>query len=152
MSNTTPFEKYMGRGRILLGPPGSGDGSCRHGYGPPVFEQCGRRCVYCDRDLFESYESWLDVSVDHVVPRSTAWYQRKKQYIEDMFNLVTCCRACNEFLNQYQCDAPEPATVEEFTVHRDLVFREKRQLAEDRHMKERLAFIRKTGSLTYPIQ
>jgi hypothetical protein len=87
-----------------------------------------------------------------MVPRSTAWYQRKKQYIEDMFNLVTCCRACNEFLNQYPCDVPDPATVEEFAVLRDLVFQEKRQLAEDRHAKERLAFIRKTGSLTYPIQ
>ena len=40
----------------------------------------------------------------------------------------------------------------EFAVLRDLVFQEKRQLAKDRHAKERLAFIRKTGSLTYPIQ
>lgn len=84
--------------------------------------------------------------MDHVVPRSTAWYQQKKHFIEDMFNLVTCCRACNEFLNEYQCDAPEPAIVEESAVLRDLVFREKRQRAEDRHAKERLAFIRKTGS------
>ena len=40
----------------------------------------------------------------------------------------------------------------ELPVLRDLVFQEKRQRAKDRHAKERLAFIRKTGSLTYPIQ
>ncbi len=40
-------------------------------------------------------------------------------------DLVTCCRAYNEFLNQ---------------------------LAKERHAKERLVFIRTTGSLTYPIQ
>ncbi len=39
-------------------------------------------------------------------------------------DLVTCCRAYNEFLNQ---------------------------LAKERHAKERLVFIRTTGSLTYPI-
>jgi hypothetical protein len=66
--------------------------------------------------------------------------------------LVTCCRACNKFLNQYPCDVPERATVEEFAALRDMVFQEKRQLAKDRHAMERLAFIPKTGSLTYPIQ
>ncbi len=140
MSATTPFEGYAGKGRVLIGSPENRDGSCRHGYGPPVFNQCGRWCVYCGRDLFENYEAWLDISVDHVVPRSTAWYQQRKQYIEDLINLVTCCRACNEFLNQYPCDAPEPVTVEEFAALRDQVFQKKRQLAQTRHTKERLAF------------
>ncbi len=33
-----------------------------------------------------------------------------------------------------------------------LVFQQKRQLAKDRHAKEQRAFIRRTRSLTYPIQ
>ena len=142
MSTIAPFDRYKGRGRIILGVPESGDGTCRHGYGPPVFDQCGRRCVYCGRDLFESYESWLDVSVDHVIPRSTEWYERKKPWIEDMFNLVTCCRACNEFLNQYPCPDSEPETVEDFIIVRDRAFEGKRKNALDRHAKERAVFER----------
>jgi hypothetical protein len=90
--------------------------------------------------LLESYESWLDVSVDHVVPQSTAWQGRGKAWIRDIFNLVTCCRACNEFLNQYTVRDKEPATVDEFTTLRDQVFAAKREKARKRHDDERVTF------------
>ncbi len=132
-----PFEKYQDAGKRELGRPKSGDGSCRFGYGPPVFLQCGERCVYCDRNLASSYDSWLDISVDHVVPKSTPWASRQSQWIEDIFNLVTCCRACNEFLNQYECTEPEPRCVADFTTIRDATFQRKREKALARHAEEK---------------
>jgi secreted trypsin-like serine protease len=85
-----PFERYREGGRELLGRPAIGDGSCRRGYGPPVFTECGMECVYCDRDLGESYESWLHLSVDHVIPYETVnrlgW---PGEWVEGLSNLVT---------------------------------------------------------------
>jgi len=140
MSTTAPFERYKDQGRVPLGSPKTGDGTSRHGYGRDVFKQCGWSCVYCERDLLESYESWLDVSIDHVIPQSTAWDGSAKAWVKDIFNLVTCCRACNEFLNQHTVRNPEPATVDEFTTLRDQVFAEKRKKARKRHDEERVRF------------
>ena len=139
---SSPFERYKDKGTVPLGPPKVGDGTSRHGYGREVFDQCGWRCSYCDRNLLESYESWLDVSVDHVIPQSTAWHGPGKRWIRDIFNLVTCCRACNEFLNQYTVPDREPATEGEFAVLRDKVFENKRQHALKRRDEERQAYER----------
>jgi hypothetical protein len=53
---------------LLLGPPQESDGISRRGYGPPVFAECGMDCVYCGLHMGESYEAWLQISVDHVIP------------------------------------------------------------------------------------
>ena len=133
-----PFARYRNSGHELLGRPGWGDGSCRHGYGPPVFAECGTACVYCGRELGGSYESWLDLSIDHVVPGETVkrlgW---PREWIEDIVNLVTCCRACNEFLNGYRVSDPAPASFEDFIALRDLHFSAKRAWVIDRHVRER---------------
>lgn len=139
---SAPFDRYKNEGKVPLGAPKTGDGTSRHGYGPEVFDQCGWHCAYCDRPLLERYESWLDVSVDHVIPQSTPWHGAGKPWIRDIFNLVTCCRACNEFLNQHIVRNPEPATVEEFTTLRDQVFAAKREKARKRHDQERVKFER----------
>ena len=133
----TPFESYSRGGREPLGSPRTGDGTCRHGYGPPVFSQCGSACVYCGRELLDSYEAWLDVSIDHVVPRSVSWYSRCRPWVDDLFNLATCCRACNEFLNQFKCGDSEPATLNAFLTIRDRVFAAKHAHANQRHNEER---------------
>jgi len=132
-----PFERYQKGGQEPLGLPPSGDGTCRHGYGPPVFAQCGDTCAYCGRALLDSYDAWLSVSVDHVVPRSVSWYSARLQWVEDIFNLVTCCRACNEFLNQYLCAEAEPTTVAAFVDIRNRVFVGKQEHARQRHADER---------------
>ena len=113
-----PFRGYEDGGRRLLGRPSAGDGSSRRGYGVPVFEQCGALCVYCG--LGGSYEGWLNLSVDHVVPRGDG----KKlgypvEWIEAITNLVTCCRACNEFLNGYRVKEQPPETLDGFYDLRD---------------------------------
>jgi hypothetical protein len=133
----TPFSHYRLGGRELLGGPAWGDGTSRHGYGPPVLEQCGRDCVYCGRPLGEPYESWLDFSVDHVVPSNTIGLGYTPDWVNDLINFVTSCRHCNEFLNRYTLADPPPSTLEEFCALRDRVFLEKRERALKRHAEER---------------
>jgi 5-methylcytosine-specific restriction endonuclease McrA len=132
-----PFEKYDKGGRELLGTPKTGDGTCRHGYGLPVFKQCGLGCSYCERPMDSPYEAWLDISVDHVVPRSMIKRGFPREWVEDISNLATCCRACNEFLNQYAVNTPPPAQLDEFHALRDRVFLEKKAHAQKRHHEER---------------
>jgi len=130
-----PFGRYAGGGERLLGE--LRNGSCRYDYGPPVFDQCGTVCVYCFRELGESYEMWLNLSVDHVVPAGTPWEGEAADWLQDVINCVTACRACNEFLNGYRCKATQPKTIAEFTAIRDQAFREKLLAAEARHAEER---------------
>lgn len=133
-----PFSQYKESGRALLGKARSGDGTCRHGYGLDVFEQCGTACVYCDRELGEPYEIWLDISVDHVIPVETIkGLDYPREWVDDLANLVTCCRACNEFLNNYSVNDDVPTTVEEFFDLRDQHYMKKRELARERHRRER---------------
>ena len=137
MSGQLPFDRYKGGGKRLLGPPPSGDGTTRHGYGLAVMDQCGTRCVYCERDLEVPYESWLDLSIDHVVPQHTIKYRRyPEEWVKDLANIVISCRACNEFLNAVKVDAPAPKNLMEFFYLRDVVFCSKRKLALKRHSEE----------------
>lgn len=57
--------------------------------------------------------------------------------IDDIPNLVTCCRACNEFLNGYRVDEQPPDTLDEFFDLRDRHFAAKREWVLRRHETER---------------
>jgi 5-methylcytosine-specific restriction endonuclease McrA len=143
-----PFGRYDHGGARLLGIPAARDGTARHGYGPPVFAACGYQCAYCGFDMANPYENWLNLSVDHVVPQhltKAAWPQ---EWLLDLLNLVTCCRACNEFLNGYRVtETIPPSSLSEFVAIRDHVFVEKLQHAQKRHAVERERYIaaRPTG-------
>lgn len=130
-----PFDKYPNNGRLPLGNPPNVNGGARRDYGPTTFRMCGFVCVYCGQDLQSRYESWLSISVDHVVPKRPMWSQQGQGWIEDTFNRVTCCRACNEFLQQDD-DWLEPETVDAFVSLRDKIFVDKRAKAIDRHAEE----------------
>ncbi len=138
MSETTvPFVRYRNGGRQLLGIPVQGDATARHGYGPPVFRECGFACAYCGLDMGASYEMWLQISVDHVIPRSSVARGYPREWVEDIVNLVTCCRACNEFMNAYSVSDPVPASAAAFFELRDHHFLAKRTLALAAHQRER---------------
>jgi 5-methylcytosine-specific restriction endonuclease McrA len=95
-------------------------------------------CAYCGRQLGNEYEAWLDLSIDHVVPGGTVkQFGWPREWIEDITNLVTCCRACNEFLNGYRVQGPAPPTVDDFFAARDVHFIEKRSRVIERHRTER---------------
>lgn len=91
----------------------------------------------------ETYEAWLGLSVDHVLPQSlirTGW---RREWIEDLTNKVTCCRHCNEFLNQFKVEEDAPEAVEAFFDIRDRVFKAKREWVTERHTRERAWYDRR---------
>jgi hypothetical protein len=129
-----PFSEYTGEGNVLLGMPAAGDGTARLGYGRPVFAECGFRCAYCGFDMDASYRAWLNLSVDHVAPAHLTKLGWPAEWVLDGINLVTCCRACNEFLNGYRVlEAIPPTTLEQFVELRDRIFDEKKERAIRRH-------------------
>jgi len=140
-TDALPFERYEHGGLRPLEIPSGRDGTARHGYGPRVFAACGYRCAYCGFDMAATYEAWLNLSVDHVVPAHLVKLGWRREWVLDLFNLVTCCRACNEFLNGYRVvDVAPPAAVEDFVIIRDRVFREKFAHAGHRHVAERARY------------
>lgn len=135
---SVPFGRYERGGSQLLGIPAERDGTARHGYGPPVFVACGYQCAYCGFDMASPYESWLSLSVDHVVPRHLTRAGWSREWVLDLINLVTCCRACNEFLNGYRvAETTPPQSLDAFVQLRDRVFAEKLSHAQKRHSVER---------------
>jgi hypothetical protein len=125
----------------LLGAPAQGDGTCRGGYGVAVLRHYGNACAYCDLDFTRSYESWLHMSVDHVIPRYVVRLGYPTPWVEDLLNHAPCCRTCNEFLNGYRVTVPAPpATLAEFVDLREKVFEEKRVRVQSRHATEKAKF------------
>ena len=92
-----------------------------------------------------TYERWLMLQVDHVVPLGVAKsHGVPLDLYEDMFNLVLACAGCNGFDNRYRyrVDLPPRATwtVEEFVVLRDAVFAERYGRIEARRADEQAFF------------
>ncbi len=143
-----PFDRYEGGGRRLMGMPKRGDETARHGYGPPVFKLCGLRCAYCGFDMGGRYEDWLQLSVDHVVPAGSIARGFRREWVEDIANLVTCCRPCNEFSNAFVVTDQPPTREGDFFDVRDRAFIAKRQLLLAKHARERERFVSQLGSGT----
>lgn len=137
-----PFTNYRGGGRRRLGKPRQGNATARSGYGPPVFEQCGYECVYCGLDMRATFESWLQLSVDHVVPAQMARRGYPADLVEDVTNLVTCCRACNDFGNRFTVQDPPPTSDDAFYDIRDRVFRERKAAIRAKREQERSIYQR----------
>jgi hypothetical protein len=136
-----PFKNYRGNGKQLLEPLVI-QGTCRRDYGRIVLKECGGFCVYCGRNLTESYEAWLSLSVDHVIPISTRWVKDREDWIYNLINCVTCCRACNEFLNHYEVRDEMPETLEAFCDLRDNHFQRKKEKALGCHKRDKTFFLK----------
>jgi len=124
----------LNRPRGRLGIPTQRDGTARGGYGRDIFMRDEYTCAYCGLLMLKEFEYYLQLSVDHVVPRSTKGCD--PTLIEDAANLVTCCRACNEFGNRYRADIPTDVTEDAFWDLRDRVFPERRALIMQRRAAE----------------
>ncbi|MSQ41347.1 MAG: HNH endonuclease [Dehalococcoidia bacterium] len=72
--------------------PGKDSATARRGSGMVVFERDNYTCQYCGFDG-RSFEGWLFLSVDHVVRAADGG-------ANEASNIVTACRACNDFLNR----------------------------------------------------
>jgi hypothetical protein len=117
--------------------------ACRTGYGLMLQQITGQtRCAYCDLDISDTYDHWLHLSVDHVIPASMAKHEGWREWVDNADNMVICCSACNGFLNGFRIceDAVAPTTFEEFAALRAAVFRRKQAKALERHKGERQVF------------
>src|SRR5438270_13369266 len=125
-----PFDSYPGLGRQLLGrAPGA---NCRHEYGLTFMRKTGQTvCAYCGVDFSSSYETWLTMALDHVVPVSVCKaLEVPDTWREDCSNRVLACAACNGFRNRYALpfEVVLPLTLEAFFDLRDKIFAERKDL------------------------
>lgn len=132
-----PFNDYPSGGRALLGKP-KGD-LARRGYGRDALAWCGFHCAYCGLDM-STFEGWLQVSVDHVVPRQATAIGFPSQWVLDATNLVACCRTCNDLFNRDPVLDPLPPTLEAFYALRDRLYLARRGRIIERRAAERRWF------------
>jgi hypothetical protein len=133
-----PFERYPGSGHVL---PGALRGTnARHEYGLQLQRVTGEHaCAYCGLDLTATYEHWLLLQVDHVVPVSVALKLGVPRALyQDLLNCVLACSACNGFDNRFAYLEPIATgqwSLEAFVELRDLIF----ALRQDRIAKQRIS-------------
>ena len=141
-----PFERYPEYGGKPLGRRRGSN--ARQGYGLQLRRETGETtCAYCGLELFSTYERWLTLQVDHVVPLGVAdGFGIPRAWSDDLFNLVFACAACNGFDNRYHpVGAAVPAggwTVDAFVRLRDEVFADRAARIAARHAVERAFFDR----------
>jgi hypothetical protein len=140
---TLPFVSYPDGGRKLLGRV-KGD-TCRHGYGLQ-FQQITRQhsCAYCGMSLIDTFEHWMQMCLDHVIPVSCAKVLKLDgDLYDDITNKVLACAGCNTFGNRYvpKFDIPEVGRDEEaFFDLRDKIFVERKSQILDRRNLEMTAY------------
>lgn len=129
------FDSYPESGRILLG---RAKGIvCRRGYGLDFMRKTGQvACAYCHSDFTASYEKWLTMALDHVVPVSVCLaLEIPFEWREDCSNKVLSCAACNGFRNRYKptIEVSTPLTLDDFYDLRDHIFSERSKLIAESH-------------------
>lgn len=141
-----PFSRYPGQGRQLLGRPRGMTGACRSGYGLSLQLMTGQTaCAYCGTSLVDTFQHWLLMSVDHVVPRGEALRLGIDiSMYEDAINLVLCCAGCNGFGNRYQHPAAPNQTpdlsLDAFLELRDRIFADRFARIAARRAREEALF------------
>ncbi len=126
-----PFDGYPGGGYTIL--PKLKGGNARQEYGHWLVENGQTSCAYCGMSLVDSYEHWLLLTADHVIPVSDKdrkeghWLGIAKSWHESYSNIVLACSGCNGFRNRYTAPREPGASWEEsdFFEFRDRVFTEK---------------------------
>lgn len=130
-------------------------GSCRYNYGLKHQQMTGQEeCAYCGMSLVDTFEHWLQIALDHVIPRSAATKLGiPAEWIEDYSNRVLCCGACNTLDNR--CLTPEdalcPLDEEEFFNLRDRMFLFRKERIALRRDKERNFYLSKPWDAPLPI-
>jgi len=137
--STNPFSTYPGGGRHLLGRVRGAN--CRREYGLRHQQVTGQNtCGYCGKSLVDSYDHWLQMAYDHVVPANVgAAATIPTEWMDDMINRVLSCVACNGFKNRWKPETPAacPANLEAFLALRDSVFAIRKVAIQERHVEER---------------
>ena len=139
-----PFDDYPELGRTILRKRTGG--SARQGYGRWLIDHANQTCcVYCNVSLVDTYENWLLLNVDHVIPEDSCKHLGiPKQWHHSYTNLVLACSGCNIFKNRDSLGSvdsvqPKPSsewTPSEFIALRDRVFKERYRIIRDRRADE----------------
>ena len=136
-----PFDAYPHRGRRPIGRLTGNN--CRHEYGLRLQKLIGlNKCAYCGLNFVDTYDHWLMMAVDHIVPTHAGKELGiTADWLEDYWNTVLCCSACHEFgnLSPLETDLTRPETSEEFIALRDRLFVERKRYVLLSHEHE-LAF------------
>ena len=138
-----PFDDYPQGGYAIL--PKLRGGNARRKYGHWLVEHGQTSCAYCWMSLVDSYEHWLLLTVDHVIPVSEK--DRKEGHRlgipqiwhEPYSNIVLACSGCNGFRNHYKVSwqvHKESWEESEFFKFRDRVFQEKKALIGEARISE----------------
>ena len=127
-----PFDDYPEGGYTIL--PKLRSGNARREYGHWLVKRGQTTCAYCETSLVDSYEHWLLLTVDHVIPvtdkdRKEGHYLGiPKEWHESYSNIVLACSGCNGFCNRYKVTWQNPKESwqkSEFFAFRDKVFRDR---------------------------
>lgn len=97
-----PFDQYPGGGSELIGK--CGGANCRHECGLKLRRLTGQTsCAYRGLNLVDTYENWLLMLVDYVVPTKTDLAMGiEKDWLQDCCNTVLCCAGSNGFGNRFK--------------------------------------------------
>jgi 5-methylcytosine-specific restriction endonuclease McrA len=68
------------------------------------------RCVYCEKDILESFDSFAASHLDHLKPESA------RGPCEDVWNRVTACGVCNSLKGAYDPVPGEQVTEANFAA------------------------------------
>ena len=144
-----PFDNYPRDGAELL--PRMASGSARRDYGLKLQVLTGQTyCAYCGTSLVDSFEHWLLLSVDHVIPSSE--YKRigmPADWGESYSNIVLCCMGCNGFGNRYRIpwdESGESWALDRFFSLRNRVFDDRKSKILSRRAEEIRFFENKSWS------
>jgi hypothetical protein len=141
-----PFESYPGGGRKLLGHVKGAN--CRHEYGLQFMKVTGQtKCAYCSMDFTESYDNWLQMALDHVVPSGVGKAKGIDKdgctnWLDDSSSKVLACATCNTLDNRHALTDSEfcPSSVEDYFDLRDRVFSRRKTIVWRKRLAERRFF------------
>lgn len=91
------------------------------GWGHPVFQRDNFVCRYCGYDGKTDYRHWMQLSVDHIMPRNSGGTDAPD-------NMLTCCKSCNSITSRMEF--PKGISIE------NIIEQKKRRVAE-RHAEYR---------------
>jgi hypothetical protein len=100
-------------------------------------------CAYCGLDFTKSFRRWLQMALDHVVPKEVCKKLCvQERWVEDYTNRVLACGACNGFDNQYKPPAGTkcPRSLKDFYRVRDQIFQARKAQIAERRRKELAIF------------
>jgi hypothetical protein len=100
-------------------------------------------CAYCGVDLVISFDHWLQLALDHVVPKGVCkQFGLPGCWTEDRINKVLACAACNGWDNRYKPPALTmcPGSLHAFCQLRDRIFQDRQARVAECRKKEREFF------------